>query len=41
MWRYEAGEFDDDQYYEMFCKATGTRPDQRNVSGTPMGIFSN
>jgi glucose-1-phosphatase len=39
MWRYEAGEFDDDQYYDMFCKATGTRPDQKQFLYADGDIF--
>jgi glucose-1-phosphatase len=39
MWRYEAGELDDDQYYEGFCSATDTRPEKETFLHADGDIF--
>jgi glucose-1-phosphatase len=39
MWRYEAGELNDDQYYEGFCNATDTRPGKEKFLYADGDIF--
>lgn len=38
--RYEAGEVTDEQFYEIFCEATGTRPDIKELLLAGSKIFT-
>jgi glucose-1-phosphatase len=37
--RYEAGQLDDDEFYELFCRHTGTRPDRAALLRAASEIF--
>jgi len=38
-WQYEEGQLTTDQYYEYFCRQTGTRPDRRRLEHAACDIF--
>lgn len=39
-WKYEAGQLSDEQFYEAFCQATGTRPDEAKFHHANADIFT-
>ena len=38
-WRYEAGEFSDEEFFELFCRETNTRPDRARLLAAAGDIF--
>jgi putative hydrolase of the HAD superfamily len=38
-WKYEAGQLNDEQFYDAFCEATGTRPDVAKFHHANADIF--
>ncbi len=40
LWKYETGEFSDQQFYDAFCRATETRPDQAAFHKANSEIFT-
>jgi glucose-1-phosphatase len=38
-WRYEVGQLSTDDYFDYFCRQTGTRPDRRRLEHAACDIF--
>jgi putative hydrolase of the HAD superfamily len=39
-WQYESGMITTDEYFDFFCRATGTRPDRRRLARATADIFA-
>ena len=39
-WQFETGEITTDEYFDFFCRATGTQPDRRRLAHAVCDIFA-